>query len=382
MVTSTRIRKLKKPKKPHPDFPLFPHATKRWAKKIRGKTCYFGPWDDPDGALQRYTQQKDDLLAGRKPRIAGAGELTVRDLCNRFQTRKRQLVDSGEIRVQTWADYHSTCERILAAFGKERPVPDLASDDFESLRAAIATKWGPVALGNEIQRVRSVFKFAFDEGLIDRPVRYGQAFKRPAKKVLRKARAERGPRMFQAAELREILRAANVNMKAMVLLGVNAGLGNTDCGSVPIAAFDLKRGWLDFPRPKTGVPRRCKLWPETVEAVRRAIAKRPAPKDTAHDGLVFLTQTGRLYLTDSHDNHISLAMKTLLEKVGLHRPGLGFYALRHTFETIAGGSRDQVAVDRVMGHADDSMANAYREFIEDERLESVANVVRRWLFGK
>src|SRR5262245_47141846 len=93
-----------KPNKPRPDFPLFPHATKRWAKKIRGKMYYFGPWDDPDGAMDNYLKQKDDLHAGRKPR-PDPGALTVKEAANGYLNHKQALLDAGELSARTWADY-------------------------------------------------------------------------------------------------------------------------------------------------------------------------------------------------------------------------------------------------------------------------------------
>ena len=68
----------------------------------------------------------------------------------------------------------------MVEFGKSRLVEDLATTDFETLRAGIARKRGPVALGNEVQRVRSVFKYAYDAALIEKPIRYGPDFKKPS----------------------------------------------------------------------------------------------------------------------------------------------------------------------------------------------------------
>src|SRR6476620_1244386 len=90
-----------KPEKPYADIPLFPHATRRWAKKIRGKMHYFGPWDDPDGSLKKYLEQKDDLHAGRKPRDTSEG-VTVKVLCNAYLNHKKAFLDAGELSPRTW----------------------------------------------------------------------------------------------------------------------------------------------------------------------------------------------------------------------------------------------------------------------------------------
>src|SRR5271166_5502883 len=96
------------PSKPTPDFPLFAHAAGVWAKKIRGKLHYFGPWHDPNAALNKYLEQKDALHAGRKPRESTDGT-TVKELANQFLNQKKALVDAGELSPRTWADYKACC---------------------------------------------------------------------------------------------------------------------------------------------------------------------------------------------------------------------------------------------------------------------------------
>lgn len=171
-------------------------------------------------------------------------------------------------------------------------------------------------------------------------------------------------------------------MKAMALLGVNCGLGNSDCGQLKFRHLDLANGWLNFPRPKTAIARKCKLWGETVEAIKAAIAKRPAPKSDDHADLVFITKYGFPWANDTPSSPVGHEFRKLLDDEKLYRPGLSFYSLRRVFETVAGGTRDQVAVDFAMGHADPSMGAVYRERIGDDRLEAVAEHVRQWLYGK
>ncbi len=79
------------------------------------------------------------------------------------------------------------------------------------------------------------------------------------------------------------------------------------------------------------------------------------------------------------DDAVGKQFTKLFQKLELKRPGVSFYALRHTFETIGGESRNQVAVDHIMGHARGDMAHdVYREHISDERLRAVTELVHNW----
>jgi integrase len=254
---------------------------------------YFGPWADPDGALKKYLEQKDALHAGRKPRPETEG-LTVNELCN----AKQALVDAGELSPLTWADYKRVADELVAHTGKARIVTDLDPEDFAALRNKMAKKGGPHRLKKSVQYVRNVFKHAYESGLIDRPTRFGLGFKRPSMETLRLHRAKQGATLFTAEEIRSLIDAAGVQMKAMLLLGVNGACGNSDCGNLPLSALDLETGWVDYPRPKTGIPRRFPLWPETVAALREALGRRPQPRKEEHAAPAFLTKYGGCWAKD------------------------------------------------------------------------------------
>jgi integrase len=370
-----------RPAKPHPDYPLYAHASGQWAKRVRNKVHYFGPWADPDAALAKWLKEKDDLLAGREPET-GDG-LTVGRLCNLFLESKKRLVESGELAQRSWDDYHKICDRVQRVLGPGRQVANLHPADFEKLRADFAKSHGPVALYGDIGRVRVVFNHAVKQGFIEVPVKYGDGFDKPSRAVLRRARQEKPRRMFQAGEIRRIIDAAGIQLRAMIYLGINCGFGNNDCAKLPTTALNLEKGWIDFGRPKTGIHRRCPLWPETVAAVRAALDNRPTPKDEADKDRVFITKYGTPWEPKSHtDNPVSKEMAKVLKALGIHRKGVGFYALRHTFQTIGEKSRDKDAVRAIMGHVEgvNDMSAVYNEEpVEDSRLRAVADFVRAWV---
>ncbi|GAB5404290.1 MAG: hypothetical protein Aurels2KO_25210 [Aureliella sp.] len=358
-----------KPEKPYADFPLYAHASGRWAKKIRGRTHYFGPWRDWGAALERYKFEIDYLIRGKTPPDPDA-TLTVADLVNHFLEHRREKVDSGEMAQRSWDDYRRTGAKIVASLGRHTPVESLDASDFQSLRADYAKNVGLVALGNEVGRSRVIFNYAYKNDLVDSPIKMGINFDKPSKKSLRKEKETKPKRVFERWELRKLYQEASPAMKCFILLALNGGMGNSDIGQ--LEHRHLVDGWIDYPRPKTLVERRFPMWPETIAALEES-------KTACSTQYVFLTKYGQPWHRDKTDGPLSAEFRKLCDTCDVHQPGRGFYSLRHQFRTVADSSRDKVAIDRIMGHLDPSMGGVYREWIEPERLQAVVSHVREWL---
>ncbi len=385
-------------RKPYPSFPLTPHQNGQYCKKIRGKLHYFGTVDDPDAALQEYRRWCDALHSGKATKVVRSDAITVAELANRFLTAKDQKRDSGDIEAATFVEYHRDCERFIEFFGTDREVVSITRNDLAEFRTFLAIKANATTLNNRIGAARSILKFAYENELIDAPIRFGESFKRPERRLLRRAKAQAGRTHFHADEIRKMLQVSRPYLRAMILLGINCGLGNTDLGKLSSACIDLEQGRIDYPRVKTGIERRCPLWPETIQAICESndvIARWNVRRHKSAEGLLFVTRVGlpcvrTLYEPTRkgkphvvvHDSIKSMVQR-VMKRAGITKPGLGFYGLRRSFETIGSETGNKVAVDHIMGHAplSSDMGAVYRQHVADEALRTVTEHVRQWLWA-
>ncbi len=345
---------------------------------------YFG--NDKEKALARYVAEWPEITANRARTPDPAGLIVV-DLVNQFLTRKLRQVERHELHPEVLTHYRRTCATIIATLGRTRAVASIMPPDFGRLRDALAVGLSPTTLAYRVRLARTVFNYGGE--LLDKRVRYGDQFAVPAKRVMRLHRETRGRKFIEAVELRRLLDAADVTLRAQILLGVNCAFGATDLSE--LRDGHIRDGWVVLPRRKTGSARRCPLWPETATAIEAARKARPRPADKADCDRLFLSGSGRplkVWVPAARGqggqriDSVGESWRKLVKAVGVKVPkGTGFYVLRHIFRTVADEVHDRPAIDLIMGHGDPTQADAYRERISDERLINVAKYVNSWLFS-
>ena len=375
-----------RPKKPRADLPVFLHRSGQYSWKCKGKFWYLGT--DPDAAVAEYERTHAWIRAGKEPPAADATSpeaLTLLGLWDQFLAAKAALRDQNVITAPTYGKYLKLSKTMLGVLSPSKRVVDLLPSDFLMVRGAFSSRLGPTALGSAIVGIRTLFNWGVESNLLEKLPRFGADFKPPGVRVRRAHKHEKillnGPRMFSTEEVKALLARGKLQWRAMILLALNAAYEPHDLRRLEWRQFDFDQYpvWLSFPRPKTGIDRRCPLWPATVNAIQ---ALRELPQRwPLQQSLLFVTRLGTNYGDEAGRAVISAEFKHLAEAAGVYRRGVGMLGMRHTFATIAAEGGDQRAVDYVMGHAVHTMGETYRESISDARLIAVCDRVHCWLFG-
>src|SRR5262245_24718188 len=120
---------------PRKKFPLFLHSSGQYAKKIRGRTRYFGK--HKEAALRKYREERDAVQAGFNPRDRSDSP-ELRQTVNAFLSARRKDVDAGELSLVAWNDYYRAAEDLTGYFGKTYPILELVPADFTAFKAKLA----------------------------------------------------------------------------------------------------------------------------------------------------------------------------------------------------------------------------------------------------
>lgn len=309
-----------------------------------------------------------------------------------FLERKRISRDSGQLDERTYQDYADSLQLFNDTVGDDLPIDDLRPADFGKFKTTVA-RFGVHRRAKHIINVRSMFNWGHAMRFCAEPD-YGPDFSPPSRAEFRKARAKRendkGKRLYDVETIHKLIAWPHTwNMRAMILLALNAGFGNTDLAELnwrtinfdayaylkePASAKKVAK--IEYRRGKTGILRQVCLWPETVDALRLIRYPETTQRKPPEDGTVFLTRQGHRLINGRKDATANNFFK-LCENVEVECHG--FYSLRRTFRTIADATGDSRAIARIMGHEIGDVADIYVQDITFDRLERVTNHVREAL---
>jgi len=113
-----------------------------------------------------------------------SGGATVVGMVTGFLDSKQSKVERGDLSPRTLNQYVIAGKWLVDGIGRHRLIETIGPTDFTRLRNSFPAKWGTVFCDARIMHVRTMFKWAYENDVIDRPVKYGSDWsKTPKKKV-------------------------------------------------------------------------------------------------------------------------------------------------------------------------------------------------------
>lgn len=373
----------------------------KWHPALR-KTVYVAGDVSVEEAWSSWLLKKESYAKARPIAVRQRGNATsLANVCNRYLSERRQDAESGDLSLQHFDSMSRTLAHLVKFLGRDITIEELTPDHWTAYARHLA-QTAPRSRRRARAILLTMFRQADDDDWIDHLPKFGKAFRKLAhthevdpippfsrddcQKIL-SAIDRRLQQKFRHGDGSSLIPFRN--LKAAFLLGLNGGLLPADLARLRRSDLNLEQGFIRYRRPKTNMPHRIALWPETVKALQVILER-----DDQGTGLVMLTkngkpvvhqafskETGRVNLTDS----ISSLFRETARCAGVRlklpgRPkGKGLSRLRQTCRTVASELGDESAADILVGHRLPGMRAVYLT-VTDDRLHRVAQHVHDWLF--
>ncbi|HEX4124814.1 MAG TPA: site-specific integrase, partial [Tepidisphaeraceae bacterium] len=226
--------------KPIERFPIKPRKDGRFQKRIHGRLYYFGQNGDRDAAIRIYDRVKNDLYTGRvTPKWDAAGDdqlVLLKHVAKAFVDEEWADVQAGRMSRGNYDQYARAVERFLKFIGSDRVIADVRPDTFSAYaRHLTSLNFAGNTFNRERAALAKMFTWATENGYFERPIVLGRGFRRIPKGTIR---GKRSFSMVLPGALREVIAAAGPQMRAMILLGMNAGMGAADCAQLRWSAIE------------------------------------------------------------------------------------------------------------------------------------------------
>jgi integrase len=350
-------------------FPLTLHPTGQYCKKIRGKIYYFGT--DKKEALRNYLDQAT-FLHGQEISLqeSADGNMTLKQLYDMYLKYQHTKLMANNLSVRHYNDQKDSLNKLMDFLGENSQIKNISTLSLQNYKRTIQKHYCSVCrLNLNLSIMKAMFHWARKNDIL-KNIPNIDAVSRG--KIIHKNNFT-----FDPAQIHKLIVYADKKMRAMILLGLNCGFGCTDCAYLKWTDLDLVNGRVKLIRGKTGIFRDLPLWPETIRAIEKIPRK---------GSLVFYTNRGNPFMqsvvkTDINGNEkyininiVTTKFSRLVKSIGLNVPkGTGFYALRRTAATVAARSGDPFAVQRLLGHADLTMASRYVQDVSAQTDKVIEN---------
>lgn len=296
--------------------------TKQYYITRGGRRIYLG--SDKNQALAKYHQ----LGLGVEPvqrELAPPVTITAKNLANRFLVAQQANWRSPKTTLKCYKDW-------LGRFIKDHPqlrIADFTVEKFAAWKLSLKERgYSPESINHYLGAVRAMFTFAEETDIVEKAPK----LKRVRNETRPRAGSTEKP-LYTLVDLNRLLKKADLQLKAMIMLALNCGFGPKDIQDLTWDHIDGER--VTLPRSKTGVCQTYLLWLEThalleeIQQRRAALIARMARRRVQHcdNGHVFMTRFWKSWSKDA----VAEQFRKLCKKAEV--PCYGFYRLRHCAST-------------------------------------------------